>query len=62
MDHPAWLFYVRVADLDATLARVRAEGSQVIHGPMEVPGGDHIGICVDPQGGAFAVHERKAGC
>jgi predicted enzyme related to lactoylglutathione lyase len=29
-------------------------------GPMEVPGGDMVAMCMDPQGGAFAVHASKA--
>jgi predicted enzyme related to lactoylglutathione lyase len=54
-----WLYYVRVGDLDATLERVRKHHGQVAHGPMEVPGGDRIAQCFDPQGGPFALHERK---
>jgi predicted enzyme related to lactoylglutathione lyase len=27
---------------------------------MEVPGGDRIAMCMDPQGAAFALHEAKA--
>lgn len=56
---PRWLFYVRVADLDATIERVRNNGGQLLHGPMEVPGGDHVAICMDPQGAAFALHEHN---
>ncbi len=26
-------------------------------GPMEVPGGDRVATCVDPQGVSFALHE-----
>ena len=29
------------------------------NGPMEVPGGEWIAQCVDPQGAMFAVHARK---
>jgi predicted enzyme related to lactoylglutathione lyase len=28
-------------------------------GPMEIPGGDRIAQCLDPQGAAFALHEPK---
>ncbi len=58
-DYPApphWLYYVKVADLDAALARVTKDGGQVMHGPMEVPGGSRVAQCVDPQGAAFALH------
>lgn len=53
---PHWLYYTYVHDLDAALTRVRKSGGQVIHGPMEVPGGDHVAQCMDPQGAAFALH------
>ena len=53
---PHWLYYVRVADLDAALARVKKDGGQVLHGPMEVPGGSRVAQCLDPQGAAFALH------
>jgi predicted enzyme related to lactoylglutathione lyase len=56
----AWLNYFRVPDVHAAAERVRARGGQVLHGPMEVPGGDWIVQCMDPQGAAFALHTRKA--
>ena len=56
---PHWLLYVRVADVNATVARVKEHGGQVLNGPMEVPGGDWIAQCLDPQGSAFAVHQVK---
>ncbi|KFE71405.1 VOC family protein [Hyalangium minutum] len=51
-----WLYYVSVEDLDAALARVKQLGGQILNGPMEVPGGDRIAQCMDPQGGMFALH------
>lgn len=57
MKMPAhWLYYVSVEDLDAALARVKQLGGQILNGPMEVPGGDRIAQCMDPQGGMFALH------
>jgi predicted enzyme related to lactoylglutathione lyase len=53
---PHWLHYVRVADLDRALDAVRQGGGHVLAEPMEVPGGDHIAQCVDPQGARFALH------
>jgi len=53
---PAWLYYIRVADLDAALATVTARGGRIENGPMEVPGGDRVAQCVDPQGAYFALH------
>jgi len=60
-DYPApphWLYYVKVDDLDAALARVKKGGGQVMHGPMEVPGGDRVAQCMDPQRAAFALHGK----
>lgn len=53
---PAWTLYVRVADLHQAVRKVRAQGGQVLNGPMEVPGGDWIAQCMDPEGAVFAVH------
>lgn len=54
---PHWLLYVEVEGLDAAMERVRDNGGQVLDGPMEVPGG-RIAPCMDPQGAAFALHEK----
>ena len=57
MQVPAhWVHYIHVVDLDATLARVTEKGGRVLNGPMEVPGGDRIAQCMDPQGALFAVY------
>ncbi|MGH7551157.1 MAG: VOC family protein [Gemmatimonadota bacterium] len=58
---PAWLYYTSVGDIDKTVEKVRANGGQVMNGPMEVPGGDMIAQCMDPQGAVFAVHARNGG-
>lgn len=58
MPRASWLYYVTVADLDAALAKVTAGGGAVVNGPMEVPGGERIAQCIDPQGAAFALHSR----
>ncbi|AHG93568.1 Glyoxalase-like domain protein (plasmid) [Gemmatirosa kalamazoonensis] len=55
---PMWTLYFRVPDVDAAVATVKEQGGQVLTGPMEVPGGDRVAICRDPQGGAFGVHQR----
>jgi predicted enzyme related to lactoylglutathione lyase len=58
---PHWLMYVRVPDINKGAGDVKANGGQVLHGPVEVPGGDWILQCMDPQGAVFALHQRKAG-
>jgi predicted enzyme related to lactoylglutathione lyase len=57
---PNWQIYFRVPDIQAAVARITANGGQVLNGPMEVPGGDWIVNAMDPQGAAFSLHERKA--
>ena len=53
---PFWLYYIRVDDVGAAVERVKSLGGQVLNGPMQVPGGDVVAQCCDPQGGAFALH------
>jgi predicted enzyme related to lactoylglutathione lyase len=53
-----WLHYVMVEGAAAAAERVKAAGGKIINGPIEVPGGDWIAVCMDPQGGAFAVHSK----
>jgi len=57
---PAWLYYVRVPDVRATVEQVKALGGLVLNGPQEVPDGGLVAQCLDPQGAAFAVHATKA--
>ncbi len=55
---PSWLPYIRVDSADAAAERVKQQGGTLKNGPMEVPGGDRIAICSDPQGAVFAVHSK----
>jgi predicted enzyme related to lactoylglutathione lyase len=55
MPKPAWQYYVKVRELDPALAAVADAGGKVVNGPMEVPGGDRVAQCLDPQGAAFAL-------
>lgn len=56
MPQSCWLYYFKVADLDAAVERATRMGGTLLNGPMEVPGGDRIAQLVDPQGAAFALH------
>jgi predicted enzyme related to lactoylglutathione lyase len=56
---PCWNYYLRVADFDTAVERVKAGGGQVLNGPMEVPGGDWIINGMDPQGAAFSLVGAK---
>jgi predicted enzyme related to lactoylglutathione lyase len=55
---PHWGLYFRVEDVHERAERVKANGGQVLNGPMEVPGGEWIVNCMDPQGAAFSLHHR----
>jgi predicted enzyme related to lactoylglutathione lyase len=54
-----WQIYFRVSDITAAIERIKANGGQILNGPMEVPGGDQIVNAMDPQGAAFSLHARK---
>ncbi|UUP16214.1 VOC family protein [Nitratireductor thuwali] len=56
---PFWQFYFNVTAIDKAAERVKANGGQVLMGPMEVPGGAWIVQCLDPQGAAFALSAPK---
>jgi uncharacterized protein len=55
----SWNLYFHVPDVHAAADVVKANGGQVLNGPMEVPGGDWIVNCLDPQGAAFSLHQSK---
>jgi predicted enzyme related to lactoylglutathione lyase len=57
---PFWGIYFLVTDIDAAVERIKANGGQILNGPMEVPGGDRVLNAMDPQGAAFSLHARKA--
>jgi predicted enzyme related to lactoylglutathione lyase len=56
---PHWRLYFRVADVNAGAERVTAAGGAILDGPMEVPGGDRIVQCADPQGAGFSLHQTR---
>ena len=52
---PAWLIYIRVDGIESAAHRIVDAGGQVIHGPMQVPGGGWIVNGLDPEGAMFAL-------
>ncbi len=56
---PNWLIYVRVPDIPFAVDCIANSGGQILHDPMEVPGGDWIVQGKDPQGAVFALHAKK---
>lgn len=52
---PSWLFYVAVANADATTARARSLGATVHDEPRDVPNVGRFAVMVDPTGAAVAI-------
>ena len=57
---PNWSIYFLVDDINAAVERVKANGGQILNGPMEVPGGDWVVNAMDPQGAAFSMHAKTS--
>ncbi|WP_309662382.1 VOC family protein [Sphingomonas sp.] len=56
-----WTYYFGVDDIDRAQAAVTAGGGQILHGPMEIPGGEFSLNGLDPQGASFGlVGPRKS--
>lgn len=47
---PAWLGFVRVDDVDASVARLQRLGGRVQHAPVDIPGTGRCAVVADPQG------------
>lgn len=56
MPFAGWLYYVKVEDINTSMKKVQELGGTVAVGPVEVPDGDFIAHCLDPQGAMFALH------
>ena len=55
VQHPCWLYYFNVDDIDEAAKRVNAGGGRTLRGPIELSDGCWIARCVDPQGALFAL-------
>jgi predicted enzyme related to lactoylglutathione lyase len=53
--HPAWTTYIGVDDADATVAKIKSSGGEVVMGPDEVPGSGRMVIFRDPTGAYIAL-------
>lgn len=61
LEAPSWLYYFNVRDIGAAAERVKANGGDLVEGPVEAPGGGGlVATCVDPGGGMFAIEGRRA--
>lgn len=52
---PYWMFYFTVPALDTAATKVTRAGGAIMHGPMEVPGGNWVVNARDPQGARFSL-------
>lgn len=57
--HTHWLYYFSVADIDDTIAKVRAHGGETFATEATLPNGDRIVPCHDPQGAAFGLYQPR---
>lgn len=57
-DHPAVLLYVQVRDLNASLARARELGADVVAEPFDVPGGPTLAAVNDPEGNPLVLVQQ----
>lgn len=57
---PAWLIYIKVKSLDASLDGARRNGGEILAGPKQF-GGARFCVLKDPAGAVFAVMEGEAG-
>jgi len=53
--HSIWNHYIGVADIDRAAAAITGNGGQILHGPMEIPGGEFSLNGIDPQGATFGL-------
>ena len=56
-----WGYYIGVDDIDRAIEAIKVQGGKIIHGPMEIPGGEFSLDGIDPQGAVFGlVGPRKS--
>lgn len=54
-----WLTYIAVANVDATAAKVTANGGTVAVPPQDIPNVGRFAVCMDPTGATFAIFTHK---
>ncbi len=59
---PGWIGYVGVANADEYAKKVEAEGGKVLRAAQDIPDIGRFAIVSDPQGGIFALLNRKTTC
>jgi uncharacterized protein len=54
-----WAYYMNVESINPALERVKVGGGTIINGPMQVPTGEWVAQCQDPQGAFFSLLSQK---
>jgi predicted enzyme related to lactoylglutathione lyase len=54
-----WGFYIQVESIKAASERITSGGGKILMGPLQVPGGGWIIMCLDPFGAAFNLISSK---
>jgi predicted enzyme related to lactoylglutathione lyase len=56
-----WSYYIGVDDIDRAAKAVTDGGGTIVHGPVEIPGGEYSLNAIDPQQAVFGlVGPRRA--
>lgn len=56
---PHWAIYIRVADVDATVAKATSMGANVFVPAMDVPSVGRMAMLADPHGATFWVYKGE---
>jgi predicted enzyme related to lactoylglutathione lyase len=56
---PVWSSYITVADVEASVAAVKAAGGTVVVPAFDVMTAGRMAVCTDPQGGFFSLWEAR---
>jgi len=57
---PSWLIYIKVRNLEASIAAARGNGGEIVAGPKQL-GAARFCVLRDPAGAVFAVIEGEVG-
>jgi predicted enzyme related to lactoylglutathione lyase len=57
---PFWLYFFNVPDIDMAITHVNEGGGEILDGPTEVPDGNWMLRCTDPQGAIFALLGKRS--
>jgi hypothetical protein len=53
-----WIYYFNVEDIHSAAERVVSAGGQIFNGPVDLPSGNSMIQCRDPQGAIFALRSK----